>query len=284
MLLPIPARWGPVCSAAVSVLEALVLGAVQGLTEFIPISSSGHLVLVPEALGWDHPGLAFDVLLHAASLVALLIYFSGDLVDLARGVVAGDRSARRLVLLLAVGTVPAGIAGLVLGDYFEDQFANANAAAIQLIITAVILVGAELALRYHEHRTGSTGTALRKVPDLNVGDATVIGIAQAVSILPGISRSGSTIGAGLALGVERDDSARFAFLLAIPALFGAMIVKLPDLSGGDLGVGAGAIGFVASLLTSYGAIWGLIRYLRTNTLYPFAVYCAIAGIIFLLIV
>ena len=267
-----------------SVLEALVLGAVQGLTEFIPISSSGHLVLVPEALGWEHPGLAFDVLLHAASLVALLIYFSGDLVDLARGAAAGDRSSRRLVLLLAVGTVPAAVAGLLLGDYFEEQFADANAAAVQLMITALILVGAELALRYHEHRTASTGSSLRKMPELNAGDATVIGIAQAISILPGISRSGSTIGAGLALGVERDDSARFAFLLAIPALFGAMLVKLPDLSGSDLGVGAGLIGFIASLLTSYGAIWGLIRYLRTNTLYPFAVYCAIAGLIFLLIV
>ena len=267
-----------------SVLEALVLGAVQGLTEFIPISSSGHLVLVPEALGWDDPGLAFDVLLHAASFVALLIYFSGDLLDLARGVVAGDRTSRRLVGLLAIGTVPAGIAGIALGDYFEEQFADAGASAVQLILTAVILVGAELALRYHEHRTASTGHELRKMEDLHAGDATVIGIAQAVSILPGISRSGSTIGAGLALGVERDDSARFAFLLAIPALFGAMIVKLPELGSGDLGFAAGAIGFVSSLLTSYGAIWGLIRYLRTNTLYPFAIYCAIAGVVFLLIV
>ena len=267
-----------------SVLEALVLGAVQGLTEFIPISSSGHLVLVPEALGWEHPGLAFDVLLHAASFVALLIYFSGDIVDLARGVVAGDRLSRRLVTLLAIGTVPAGAAGLLLGDYFEEQFTDANAAAIQLMVTAVILVGAELALRYHEHRTASTGKSLRKMPDLNAGDATVIGVAQAVSILPGISRSGSTIAAGLGLGMERDDSARFAFLLAIPALFGAMIVKLPDLAGGDLGLGAGFVGFLASLLTSYGAIWGLIRYLRSNTLYPFAIYCAVAGILFLIIV
>ncbi|HJR44387.1 MAG TPA: undecaprenyl-diphosphate phosphatase [Actinomycetota bacterium] len=267
-----------------STLEALVLGAVQGLTEFIPISSSGHLVLVPEALGWDEPGLAFDVLLHAASLIALLIYFSGDLLDLARGFLSRDEASRRMVYLLAVGTIPSAIAGIVLADFFEQQFADADAAAVQLILTAVILVGAEQAVRYHEKRTAQTGASLRTMEDLRTPDALIVGVAQAVSILPGISRSGSTIGAGLALGVERDDSARFAFLLAIPALFGAMLVKLPELADSSLGFGAGFAGFVASLLTSYGAIWGLIRYLKTNTLYPFAVYCVIAGIAFLIAV
>ena len=267
-----------------STLQALILGAVQGLTEFIPISSSGHLVLVPEALGWDKHGLAFDVLLHAASLIALLVYFSGDLLDLVRGFLSGDDASRRMVYLLAIATVPAAAAGLVLGDFFEDQFADAPAAAIQLLLTAAILVAAEQAVRFHEKRTAQTGASLRKMGDLRVPDAVLIGAAQAISILPGISRSGSTIGAGLALGLERDDAARFAFLLAIPALFGAMIVKLPDLGGSELGVGAGVVGFLASLVTSYGAIWGLIKYLRTNTLYPFAAYCVVAGLIFLAIV
>lgn len=267
-----------------STVEALVLGAVQGLTEFIPISSSGHLVLVPEALGWEKPGLAFDVMLHAASLVALLIYFSGDLIDLARGFMSGDEGARRMVLLLAVGTVPAGLAGLLLGDFFEEQFARPEAAAIQLLITAVILVAAEQALRFHEKRTARTGASLRKMEDLRAPDAAAIGIAQAVSILPGISRSGSTIGTGLALSMERDDAARFAFLLAIPALFGAMIVKIPDLAETSLGFGAGVAGFAASLATSYVAIWGLIRYLKTRTLYPFAIYCVIATFVFLALI
>ncbi len=267
-----------------SVLHALVLGAVQGLTEFVPISSSGHLVLVPEALGWDSPGLAFDVLLHVASLVALLVYFSGDLVDLARGSVAGDSGARRIVALLAIGTIPAVVAGVALGDYFEGTFEDAPAAAIQLVITAAILVAAEQALTFHERRRAETGGRLRTIDDLNAGDAGIIGVAQAISILPGISRSGSTIAAGLALATKREDSARFAFLLAIPALFGAALVEVPDLDGSSLGTGAGIAGFVASLVTSYAAIAILIKYLKTRSLYPFAAYCVVAGIFFYAVV
>lgn len=267
-----------------SAVEAAVLGAVQGLTEFIPISSSGHLVLVPAALGWDEYGLAFDVLLHAGSLVALFVYFSGDLIDLVKGAVGGDPTPRRLLALLAIGTIPAGLAGILLEDYFEEAFGDAQASALQLLVTAVILVGAELILRYHQRRTANTGEELRTIDDLRTPDAVVIGIAQAISILPGISRSGSTIAAGLALGVNRDDSARFAFLLAIPALLGATLVKLPDLGTDSIGVGAGIAGFVTSLVFSYAAIWGLIRYLRRNTLYPFAAYCVIAGVVFYFVV
>jgi undecaprenyl-diphosphatase len=268
----------------VSIVQALVLGAVQGVTEFVPISSSGHLVVVPAALDWPQPGLAFDVLLHAASLVALLAYFSGDLIDLARGTVRGDPEARKLALLLAVGTVPAVIAGLALGDYFEDAFQDAEAAAIQLAITAAILVAAEQLLALHTRRTARTGAQLRGMHDLNLVDAGLVGIAQAVSILPGISRSGATIGTGLGLSMTRSDVARFAFLLAIPALAGATIVEIPEMGGASIGIGAGSVGFVTSLATSYAAIWGLIRYLRTNTLYPFAAYCLAASVFFYLAV
>jgi undecaprenyl-diphosphatase len=268
----------------VSTFEALVLGAVQGLTEFIPISSSGHLVLVPKSLGWERPGLAFDVLLHVASLLALLVYFRHDLAGVIRGALGRDPAARRIIVLLAVGTIPAGLAGLLLGDYFESTFEDASSSAIQLIITAVILVAAELALRYHRARVERIGTSLRRIDQLRTPDALVIGTAQAISILPGISRSGSTIGAGLVLSVERDDAARFAFLLAIPALFGAAVVQLPELGETSLGLGAGLAGFVASLITSYAAIAGLIRYLRTRSLYPFAVYCVIAGLFFYAVV
>ncbi|MGH2819544.1 MAG: undecaprenyl-diphosphate phosphatase [Actinomycetota bacterium] len=269
-----------------SILQALALGAVQGLTEFIPISSSGHLVVVPAALGWDKPSLAFDVMLHVASLVALLAYFAGDLLDLTRGARAGDRDSRRLALLLALGTVPAALAGLVLGGFFEESFEDAPASAVQLVVTAVILVGAELALRYHERRVSRSGARLRRINELNAGDAGIIGVAQAVSILPGISRSGATIAAGLGLAIARDDAARFGFLLAIPALAGAAVVQLPQLGAGGppVGLGAGLVGFVASLITSYAAIWGLIRYLRTRTLYPFALYCVLAGIFFYAVV
>jgi undecaprenyl-diphosphatase len=261
-----------------SLLHAVVLGAVQGLTEFIPISSSGHLVLVPEALGWDEPGLAFDVMLHVASLVALVAYFWSDLVALVRGFLAGDRGARRLAGLLAIGTIPAAAAGYLLEDFFEESFTDAKASALQLLMTAGILVAAELVASYHRKRR------LRTMDDLRIGDAAVIGVAQAISILPGISRSGATIAAGLGLKMERDVSARFSFLLAIPALFGAALVKVPELGGAGL-TGAPAIGgFIASLVTSYAAIAGLLRYLRTRTLYPFAAYCVVAGIFFYLVV
>jgi undecaprenyl-diphosphatase len=261
-----------------------VLGAVQGFTEFVPISSSGHLVLVPAALGWPPPGLAFDVLLHTASLVALLLYFAGDLLDMTRGVVSGDRGARRTVWLLALGTVPAVAAALVLGDYFADAFTDARASALQLIITALILVGGEQLLAYHERRSAAQGARLRAMADLTPTDAGVIGVAQAISILPGISRSGATIASGLGLAIARDDAARFSFLLAIPALVGATLVEVPELVDGSLGLGSAAAGFAASLVTSYAAIWGLIRYLRSNTLYPFAGYCAVAGIVFYVVV
>jgi len=264
----------------VSFFQGLVLGAVQGLTEFIPISSSGHLVLVPEALGWEQPGLTFDVMLHVASLIALVTYFRRDLIEIARGFLRRDPAARRMVLLLAVGSVPAAAAGILLGDYFEDSFEDARAAAVQLVITAVILVAAELALRFHQRRRSE----MRGEGDLRAADAGAIGVAQAISILPGISRSGSTIAAGLALGVGRDDAARFAFLLSIPALFGAALVELPELGQETFSAGAAVGGFIASLVTSYAAIAGLIRYLRTNTLYPFAVYCVVAGTFFYVVV
>lgn len=267
-----------------SILEAVILGAVQGLTEFIPISSSGHLVVVPDLFGWEQPGLAFDVLLHVASLLALLVYFSGDLLDITRGFFSGDRPARKMVLLLAVGTIPAVIAGVVWGDSFERQFEDAPGAALQLLITAAILIAAEQILARRTRKAAETGSELRKMNDLGVPDSIAVGIAQAIAIIPGISRSGSTIGTGLALGMGREHAARFAFLLAIPALFGASLLKLPDLAEGDLGIGAGIAGFVSSLVFSYVAVAGLIKFLRSNTLYPFALYCLIAGPIFYLLV
>jgi undecaprenyl-diphosphatase len=259
-----------------SIAEAAVLGAVQGLTEFVPISSSGHLVVVPEALGWDQPGLAFDVLLHAASLVALLAYFGRDLIGLAVGVRRRDRRALRMVILLLVGSVPAGIAGLTLEGFFEEQFSDAPAAALQLLITAVILVAGEFALQKHARRRPQ----LRVEDELRPVESAGIGVAQAVSILPGISRSGATIATGLGLGLARDAAARFSFLLSIPALAGATLVELPDLAGTSLSASAGIAGFITSLVTSYAAIWGLIRYLRSRTLYPFAIYCVVAGLVF----
>ena len=263
-----------------SLIEGIALGAVQGLTEFVPISSSGHLVIVPAVFDWGTPSLAFDVLLHAASLVALVAYFWTDLIDLARGAIGGDRERRRLAVLLVVGTIPAGLAGILLNELFERQFQDARGAALQLLITAAILVGAELVLRVHVRRRVATDRRLRGMGDLDVVDAVAVGIAQAIAIVPGISRSGATIGVGLARAVTREASARFAFLLAIPALAGAAIVEIPELARTTLDAGAAIAGFGASLVFSYAAIAGLIRYLRTRTLFPFAAYCVVASVVF----
>jgi undecaprenyl-diphosphatase len=267
-----------------SVFQAAVLGAVQGLTEFIPISSSGHLVIVPALFDWPRePGVAFEVLLHTASLLALLIYFSGDLLDLVRGARQRDRDSLRLGKLLIIGSIPAGLAGLLLADFFESQYDDASGAALQLLITAVILVAAEQALRYHERRNAKKGGDLRTIGDMNPVDATAVGVGQAVAIVPGISRSGATIGAALALGISRDDAARFSFLLAIPALLGATLIEVPKLGDSEITLGPAIAGFLFSLVFSYVAIAGLIRYLKSRTLYPFAAYCAVAGVIFYLI-
>ncbi|CAN5356322.1 undecaprenyl-diphosphate phosphatase [soil metagenome] len=257
------------------------MGAIQGLTEFIPISSSGHLVIVPEVLGWPTPGLSFDVMLHVASLIALVAYFHTDLMGVARGALVRDRDSLRLLALLVIGTIPAVTAGFGLADYFQGTFTDARSAAIQLVITAAILVAGEQALSWHHRRAALR--PLKSMAKINPFDAAVIGLAQAISILPGISRSGATISAGLALRITRDDSARFGFLLAVPALLGAALVQIPVLSQTPIGVGAAVAGFSASLLSSYVAIAGLIRYLRSRTLYPFAIYCLVAGVIFFLI-
>ncbi len=267
-----------------SVFQAAVLGAVQGLTEFIPISSSGHLVIVPALFDWPRePGVAFEVLLHTASLLALLIYFSGDLLDLVRGARQRDRDSLRLGKLLIIGSIPAGLAGLLLADFFESQYDDASGAALQLLITAVILVAAEQALRYHERRNAKRGGDLRTIGDMNPVDATAVGVGQAVAIVPGISRSGATIGAALGLGISHDDAARFSFLLAIPALLGATLIEVPKLGDSEITLGPAIAGFLFSLVFSYAAIAGLIRYLKSRTLYPFAAYCAVAGVVFYLI-
>ncbi len=265
-------------------LQAFVLGAVQGLTEFIPISSSGHLVIVPALFGWPQPGLSFDVMLHLGSLVALLIYFSGDLVDLARGFVAGDRGARKMTWFLALGTMPAVVAGVALSELFEDQFEDAPAAALQLLITAVILVGAELVLAHHSRRSAKRGVHLKTMDEMDNLTALSVGVAQAVAIIPGISRSGSTIATALAFGIRREDAARFAFLLAIPALIGASLLEIPDMDISSIGWPAAIGGTASSLAFSYIAIAGLIRFLKNNTLYPFAAYCLVAGPVFYLLV
>jgi undecaprenyl-diphosphatase len=255
-------------------LRAVVLGAVQGLTEFVPVSSSAHLVLVPFLLDWDVPTLAFDVAVHIGTLIALVVYFWRDLAGIIGGTgrrVVGrgdeeDRARARLAWLLLVGTIPAGLAGIFLEDVFEGLFERPTFVAAELLVTAAILVvGEGLYAR-------GDPTRRRGVEDVSVVDALTVGVLQAVAISPGISRSAATIVGGMLRGLSRESSARFSFLLSIPAIVGAAAVAVPDLPPGtDPGPVIAATGVAA--VTGFAAIAFLLRYLRTRTMHPFAIYC-----------
>ena len=271
-------------------VQALVLGLVQGLTEFLPVSSSGHLQAVPYLLGWRSGDLAFDVVVHAGTLAAVVVAFRADLVALARGTLAlagttrdEVRTARRLVALLAVATVPAAVAGLVLGDVLEAAFASPRAIAAALLVTALMLWGSE---RLRRRRGGDekedVGAAWHAV---GTREALAVGLAQALAILPGISRSGATIATGMALGLSRRAAARFSFLLSIPIILGTTIVMLPELSSPPadalpFGPAEIAVGVVAATVSGYVAIRVLLRIVERRSLLPFAVYVTLlAGVL-----
>jgi undecaprenyl-diphosphatase len=277
-----------------SIWQALVLGLIQGATEFIPISSSGHLTLVPWLLDWHFDPVlkaAFDVLTHWGTLVAVVAVFWRDLWDLllgglrtlaglreggARGVVsrAKEDPHGRLAWLIVIGSIPAAVLGVLLEDFFEMLFGTPALVSMLLLVTAGLLALSEY--------LGKKG---REVADLGVLDALLIGLGQALAIAPGISRSGATIASGLLRGVKRDAAARFSFLLSTPVIVGAGIWQLKDLfaSGAEAALGPMAVGFVASAAIGYGCIRFLLGYLRRKGLYPFAVYCAVAGTACLLI-
>ncbi|MGH2772448.1 MAG: undecaprenyl-diphosphate phosphatase, partial [Actinomycetota bacterium] len=237
-----------------SLLQALVLGLVQGLTEFLPVSSSAHLVLVPALAGWESPGLAFLTFLHAGTLLGLIVYFRRDLLWLAGGVFSpGPR--RSLLLLMALATVPGALIGVLFEKQFEAQFGRPVSVGFQLAFSGVILIAADLIARRKATPGASSEPAGLEGPagaDAALAESVTpvtalgVGFAQAVSIVPGISRSGATIGAAMAAGLTRSQAARFSFLVAIPILAGAVIFELPKLSGGSAGGAALAVGFIAS--------------------------------------
>jgi undecaprenyl-diphosphatase len=279
----------------VLIFQAVVLGLLQGLTEFLPVSSSGHLNGVPYLLGWDPGSVTFDVMLHAGTLVAVLAYFRGDLVYLVtRSLGVGvteegeQRRAWRVVGLLAVGSVPAAAAGLLFEETFEAAFANPRAIAGFLYLTAALLWAAERMRR--SRVAAAVGTRPSELSDRQARtdpgrredtttfrDALAIGAAQALAIFPGVSRSGATIAAGMALGLSRAAAARFSFLLSIPVILGATAFKLPDLGTevpGTLPFGGVeiAVGVAVAAASGYWAIRFLLRLVQTDDLLGFARY------------
>jgi undecaprenyl-diphosphatase len=245
-------------------VREIILGIVQGLTEFLPISSSAHLVLVPSMLGWEEPELGLTVMLHLGTLVALLIYFRNDILGLVLGVLGqgpDPAAARRVTRFLIIGTIPAVVAGLAFGGFFEDAFHRPYESSVELLFTALILIATE---RYGER-------AARH--DLDDKRAFGIGAAQALAILPGLSRSGSTIGAGLLAGLTREEATRFSFLLSIPAIAGAGVL---DAAEGELVVsGASVAGTIAAGVVGFLSIHYLLRFVRTHSLTVFCWYIVV---------
>jgi undecaprenyl-diphosphatase len=252
----------------VTPFQALVLGILQGLGEFLPISSSGHLIVAPWLLGWPVQSLSFDVALHVGTLAAVLWAFRGDWVTIAartwQGLRRGNPFAEpegRLLGLLALGSVPAAIAGLLLEDWAETVFRSPRLVATTMAVMGIVLF---LADRRADQAGPSRPVTLR--------DALVIGCAQALALIPGVSRSGATITMGLFLGYRREDAARFSFLLATPITFGAALLKVPHLFGGGDDHTAVIIGMAAAAVFGFLSIRVLLTYVRTRTYRPFVVY------------
>jgi undecaprenyl-diphosphatase len=301
------------------VLRAIVLGIVQGITEFLPISSSAHLSIVPRLLGYATPTLAFEVLLHFGTLAAVVAYFARDLWAFVLCLVAPGRlgpqeahDRRRLLGLLVLASVPAAVVGFLLQDWADAQTARPLRAAVWLVVTTAIMIAAELYDRARSRRAvpvmpvvaedaaGRVGTRVERLargaaaapPPADAEDelerlplakAAGIGLAQALALVPGTSRSGVTISAGLFQGVSRATAARFSFLLSIPAILGAGILKLDELSGATETLPQLAAGTLAAAISGFLAVSFLIRLLRTRTLWPFIWYRLAAGALFVLL-
>lgn len=266
-----------------SLIQAIVIGIVQGLTEFLPISSSAHLILVPRALGWDDAFLlspAFDVMLHMGTLVALIVYFWRDLLRYALAALAalrdrrvGDDPDRRMAVLLAASVVPGALVGIALEGFIDTFFRE------QLLVVCGLLVVGALILFIAERAARHT----REMADLRVRDAFGIGIAQALALFPGISRSGITISAGLLLGLKRDAAARFSFLMGTPIILGAGLWKMRELlSASDTPFEPVlmAAGLVAAAVSGLAAIWFMLAYLRRSSTDIFGLYRVAAAIVF----
>jgi undecaprenyl-diphosphatase len=284
----------------ISYLQALILGLAQGIAEPFPISSLGHGVIIPSLFGWnihqnDDYFLAFLVATHCATALVLFVYFWQDwkriLTGLWRTIRAGGRLDRedddaRLGWLLVIGTIPAGILGLVLEHPLRTLFASAETASIFLIVNGILLLAFErLRKRRPERGDGEGDSDPRIARRVSLRQAAAIGAAQAAALIPGISRSGVTMGGGLLVGLSNEDAARFAFLLATPIIGAAGVLKLPELFGsaGDGVRGQALVGALAAAFTTYLAVRFLLRYFQSNRLTPFGVYCLVAGIVFTLI-
>jgi undecaprenyl-diphosphatase len=267
-----------------SLFSAVLLGIIQGLTEFLPVSSSGHLVLFSSLLNLQQSSIVFEVLVHVGTLGAVLVVFWGEFVEMVQGFLKLIRSPSRwrelydsdagcrLFIWLVVGTLPAVAAALLLNDQVERAFSNTRLVGGTLILTGLILFLADRASRRTQGRSQT------------IADSLWVGIGQAAALLPGISRSGTTIACGLARGLSREQAARFSFLLSIPSIFGALVYSLPDLAKGRTPASTGVLlaGMLAAALTGYLAIRMLLAVIRGGRLVWFSYYTWFVGLLVLI--
>lgn len=261
------------------IIHSFILGVVQGLTEFLPVSSSAHLVLLPKIINLKNEflnSLTFDVLLHSGTLLAVLIYYREKIVKLLVGFFKGifnkqerNNTEFKLSIFLILATVPALFAGAFLNDYAESNFRNPVLIALVLIVFAFFLLYAD------RKNTG------KEINNLTLKDALIIGCFQAIAIIPGVSRSGITITAALLLGFKRQDAAEFSFLLSIPVIFGAFVFEISDVikHGVYESISVLLTGFISSFISGFVAILFLINFVKKNSYLPFVVYRVLLGVL-----
>lgn len=253
--------------------HAIVLGIVQGLSEFLPVSSSAHLALVPWLLHWDDPGLAFDVALHVGTLIAVLWYFRAQWISLARAALGqGTPEQRRRVGYLIIATIPGAIAGLALEKQADTTFRDPRLIAAVLVVMGVVLWWVD-----------KSAASDRRLPSMSARDALLIGLAQMFAIIPGVSRSGSTITAGRALRFTREDAAVFSFLMSMPIIAAAALLKLPHVLKTEGLTAPLVAGVIASAISGWLAITVLLRFVTRRSYGVFAAYRIIVGLIVLII-
>ncbi|MBM7513380.1 undecaprenyl-diphosphatase [Nocardioides cavernae] len=259
----------------IDLLKAVVLGVIQGLTEFLPISSSAHLRIFPELFGWGDPGAAFTAVIQIGTELAVLIYFRKDIWRIGSAWVRSLFKAEyrgtidaRMGWFIIIGSLPIVVLGVLLKDVIERDFRNLWITGTTLIVMGVVLGIAD--------RVGRTDRPLGK---LTLRDAVLMGVAQALALIPGVSRSGATISMGRFLGFDREAATRFAFLLAIPAVVGAGLFELKEIPHGhnDFGWGPTITATVVSFVVGYAAIAWLLRYVSTNSYTPFVIYRILLG-------